>query len=184
MSLQTLRADAEAFLARLSPRERVMVSLAAGAVALFALMLVSMRVSGAIRAREGRIADKTQVLSQVGQLAQGYRRAQADRALLEAKLKTKVPLMSFVSQTGTRLGIEVNDLRPGQQQGDKGDKVSEESVEVSFPKLDLMKLTALLTELERGPGIVRVRRIAVRGRNDDPAAVDVTLVVATWEMKG
>jgi general secretion pathway protein M len=184
MDLHKLRGDVESFVGRLSPRERVMVSLAAGAVALFALMLISLKVSGAIRSRETRIADKTQVLSQVGQLAQGYRRAQADRALLEAKLKTKVALMSFVSQTGARLGIEVNDLRPGQQLGDKADKVTEESVEVSFPKLDLMKLTALLTELERGPGIVRVRRIAVRGRNDDPAAVDVTLVVATWELKG
>jgi len=183
MDIQKLRSDVEGFLARLSPRERAMVSLAALAVSLLALMLISLKVSGTIRARETRIADKTQVLSQVGQLAQEYRRAQADRALLEAKLKTKVPLMSFVSQTGTRLGIEVNDLRPGQPLGDKADKVSEESVEVSFPKLDLTKLTALLTELERGPGIVRVRRIAVRGRNDDPTAVDVTLVVATWEIK-
>jgi general secretion pathway protein M len=180
--LQKLRSDAEAFFARLSPRERVLVSAAAIAVAAFTLMLVSMRVSSAIRSRESRIADKTQVLSQVGQLAQGYRRAQAERALLEAKLKTKVPLMSFVAQTGARLGIEVNDLRPGQALG--SDKVSEESVEVSLAKLDLMKLSALLAELERGPGIVKVRRLALRTRNDDPTAVDATLVVATWELKG
>jgi general secretion pathway protein M len=154
-------------------------------VAAFALMLVSMRVSTAIRARELRIADKTQVLSQVGQLAQGYRRAQSERALLEAKLRNKVPLMSYISQTGGRLGIEVNDLRPGQQLGsEKADKVAEESVEVSLAKLDLMKLTSLLTELERGQGVVRLRRIAIRARNDDPTAVDVTLVVASWELKG
>lgn len=183
--LQKLRADAEAFFARLSPRERVLVTAAGVAVAAFVLMLISMKISSGISAREQRIADKTQVLSQVGQLAQGYRRAQSERALLEAKLKNKVPLMSFISQTGARLGIEVNDLRPSQQLGaEKGEKVTEESVEVSLAKLDLTKLASLLTELERGPGVVRVRRIAVRARNDDPTAVDATLVVATWELKG
>jgi len=183
--LKKLRADADAFFARLSPRERVLVAAAAAAVVAFALMLVSIRVSSSIRDRESRIADKTQVLSQVGQLAQGYRRAQGERALLEARLKTKVALMSYVSQTGARLGIEVNDLRPGQQMvAEKTDKVAEESVEVTLAKLDLTKLSTLLTELERGPGIVKVRRIALRTRSDDPAAVDATLVLATWELKG
>lgn len=184
--LRKLRADAEAYLARLSPRERVMVGAAAAAVVAFVLLMVSMSVSRAVRARESRIDAKTQVLSQIGQLSQTYRRAQSERAMLEAKLKgPPVQLMSFVSQTGSRLGIEVNDLRPSQAlPGEKGEKVTEESVEVNLAKLELGRLTALLTELERGPGIVRVRRIAIRGRSDDPAAVDVTLVVATWQMKG
>ena len=107
---QKLRADAEAFFSRLSPRERVMVTAAGAAVAAFVLLLVSMGVSHAIRDRESRIDAKTQVLSQVGQLAQTYRRAQSERSLLEAKLQgPPVQLMSFVSQTGTRLGIEVNE---------------------------------------------------------------------------
>jgi len=187
-TLRKLRADAEAVFSRLSPRERVMVAAAAGAVAAFVLLMVSMGVSRAVRNREARIESKTQVLSQIGQLAQTFRRAQAERAMLEAKLKgPPVPLMSFVSQTGTRLGIEVNDLRPSQQPSGSdraADKVTEESVEVNLARLDLPRLAALLSELERGPGIVRVRRLALRGRSDDPAALDVTLVVATWQMKG
>jgi len=187
-NLRKLRAELEAFFSRLSPRERVMVSAAAAAVVAFVLLMVSMSVSRAIRDRESRIDSKTQVLSQIGQLAQTYRRAQSERAMLEAKLKgPPVQLMSFVSQTGTRLGIEVNDLRPGQQPvgADKAtDKVVEESVEVNLARLDIARLAALLGELERGPGVVRVRRLALRGRSDDPAALDVTLVVATWQMKG
>jgi general secretion pathway protein M len=105
--------------------------------------------------------------------------------MLEARLRgPPVQLMSMVSQTGARLGIEVNDLRPGQQATTGSDKVVEDSVEVSLAKLDLPRLAALLTELERGPGIVKVRRLAIRGRSDDPAAVDVTLVISTWQMKG
>jgi hypothetical protein len=31
---------------------------------------------------------------------------------------------------------------------------------------------------------VKVRRLALRTRNDDPMAVDVTIVVATYQLKG
>lgn len=182
--LRRLQADLEAFFARLNPRERVMVSAAAGAVAAFVLFLVSHGISRGIGAREARIQEKTRVLSQVGKLAQGWRAAQAERTELEGRLRgASVPLMTFVSQTGARLGIEVNDLRPSAAPSEAAAGVVEESVEVSVAKLDLPKLAQLLEALERGPGVVKVRRLQVRTRNDDPAAVDVSLLVATYQLK-
>lgn len=183
--LRKLQADAEAFFQRLSQRERVLVTAAGLAVVAFVVFLVSLQIARGIAARERRIEEKTRVLSEVGKLAQGWRAAQAERASLEARLKgSSVPLMTFVAQTGARLGIEVNDLRPSPQgpEGAQGGVV-EESVEVNVAKLDLPKLAALLEALERGPGVVKVRRVNVRGRNDDPAAVDVSLLVATYQLK-
>jgi general secretion pathway protein M len=190
--LRKLRADLEAWFSRLAPRERVMVSAAAGAVAAFVLFLVFTSVQHRIAAREASIDRKTQVIAQVGKLAQGYRQVQAERAQLEAKLKgPPLQLMSFVAQTGQRLGIEVNDLRPGTPgatgaAGAAGatDKVVEDTVEVNLAKLDLSRLAALLQELERGPGVVKVRRLALRTRSDDPNAVDATIVIATYQLKG
>jgi general secretion pathway protein M len=46
--LRRLRADVEAWLAKLSPRERVLVSVAALGVALFAIWLVSFQISRGI----------------------------------------------------------------------------------------------------------------------------------------
>lgn len=185
-ALRKLRSDLEAWFEKLAPRERVMVSAAALAVACFFVFLVANRVGRAIDAREARIDRKTAVLAQVGKLAQGYRTQQAERQQLEARLKgPPIQLMSYVAQAGQRLGIEVNDLRPSPAgQTAPGDKVVEESVEVNLAKLDLPKLAALLQNLEQGQGIVKVRRLAMRTRNDDPNAVDVTLVVAAYQMKG
>jgi general secretion pathway protein M len=185
-TLRQLRSDLEAWFSRLSSRERVMVSLAGVAIAVFIVFMATMQVQRGIGRREASIDRKTQVLAQVGKLAQGYRAVQAERQQLEAKLKgPPVQLMSFVAQTGQRLGIEVNDLRPGAAApSTANDRVVEETVEVNLAKLDLPKLAALLQELERGPGVVKVRRLALRSRNDDPAAVDVTIVVATYQLKG
>ncbi len=181
-TLLRVRAHLAAFASRLAPRERAMVAAALAALALLAVLLVSGGIAGAIRAREERIGRKTEVLSQIGRLAQGYRAVQAERAALETRLRGQpVPLMSFVSQTGARLGIEVNDLRPGAPGG--SDAILEESVEVNLPRIDLPKLARLLDGLERGPGVIKVRRLRVTTRSDDPALVDVMLLVATYRLK-
>ena len=178
-----LRAELEAWIGKLSPRERVMVTSAAAAVVAFVIWLVSHSIGAGIDARESRIELKTKVISQVGKLAEGYRRREAERKDLEARLRgSPVAIMSHISQTGATLGIQVNDLRPSAAPVE-GDGVREESVEVNLVKIDLPHLAALLQSLERGAGVVRVRRLRVTTRNDDPALVDATLVVATYQLK-
>lgn len=181
--LRKLRADVTAWMAKLAPRERVLVTVAALGVALFAIWLVSLSISRGISAREARIEDKTKVLSQVGKLAEGYRRRQAERQAIESRLKgPPVQLLSHISQAGTALGIEVTDLRPTTTQGDL-EGLREEAVEVSIARVDLGRLARLMQTLERGPGVVKVRRVRVTTRTDDPALVDATVVVSTYQLK-
>jgi general secretion pathway protein M len=181
--LRQLAARVEAFLGRLSPRERILVSAAAAAVGLFVVFLVATGVSRSISAREQRIGSKTEMLASIGKLTRGYRQAQVERQMLEARLKgPPVQLMSFVSQTGAQTGVEVNDLRPGTPVTAEG--LTEESVEVNLARIDLPRLARLVDALERGPGVVKVRRLRVATRNDDPSLVDVTLQVSTWQLKG
>jgi general secretion pathway protein M len=181
--LKRLRADAEGWVGKLSARERLMVSAAAAAVAIFAIWLVSAAIGSGIDAREARIEQKTKVLSQVGKLAEGYRRREAERKAVEARLRgSPVQLMSHISQAGASLGIAVNDLRPSGAPTES-DGVSEESVEVNLPRIELTRLAALLQNLERGAGVVKVRRIRVSTRSDDPALVDATLLVSTYQLK-
>ena len=178
-----VRADAEAWLGKLSPRERLMVTAAAASVVVFVVWLVSHGIGAGIAAREARIEQKTKVLSQVGKLAEVYRRREEERKTLEAKLKgAPIALISHISQAGATLGIQVNDLRPAAAPAE-ADGLREESVEVNLAKIELTKLAALLQTLERGSGVVRVRRIRVTTRSDDPAMVDATLLVATYQLK-
>jgi general secretion pathway protein M len=181
--LRKLRADLEAWLAKLSPRERVLVTAAALAVALFTIWLVSFQISRGMTAREARIDQKTAVLAQFGKLASGYRARQAERQAIEARLKGQpVQLMSHIAQAGATLGIQVNDLRPTGAPTDV-EGVREESVEVNLARIDLPRLARLLQSLERSAGVVKVRRIRVTTRSDDPALVDATLVIATYQLK-
>src|SRR5512144_1050529 len=130
--LRKLRADVEAWLATLSQRERLMVAAAALAVALFVVWITAYKIGNGLSAREASIEQKTKVLSQVGKLAEGYRRRQAERQSLESRLKgSPVQLLSHISQTGATLGIQVNDLRPTGAASEEGN-LREESVEVNL----------------------------------------------------
>jgi general secretion pathway protein M len=181
--LRRLRADLEAWVGKLSPRERVLVTVAALGVALFGIWLVSFQISRGISAREARIEDKTKVLSQVGKLAEIYRLRQAERQAIESKLKgPPVQLLSYISQTGATLGVEVTDLRPTVTPGEI-EGVREESVEVSLAKIELNRLARLMQTLERGPGVVKIRRLRVTTRSDDPQLVDATVVISTFQLK-
>ena len=178
-----LRAQAEAWLGSLSPRERLMVAAATAAVLVFFVWLVSRSIGAGIDAREAHIEQKTRVLSQIGKLAEGYRQREASRKELEARLKgSPVWEMWLMRATGASLGIQVNDLRPTTAPSEEGG-LREEAVEVNLAKIELTRLAALLQNLERGSGVVRVRRLRMTTRSDDPAVVDATLLVATYTLK-
>ena len=178
-----LRADVEAWLCTRSQRERLMVAAAAAAVVLFVVWLAAFRIGHGLSAREASIEQKTKVLSQVGKLAEGYRRRQAERQGVEARLKgAPVQLMSHISQAGATLGIQVNDLRPTGAPSEEGG-LREESVEVTLVRVELQRVALLAQSLERGAGVVKVRRIRITTRSDDPMLVDATLVVATYQLK-
>jgi general secretion pathway protein M len=182
-TLRKLRADVEAWLAKLSARERLLVGVATAGVLLFAGWMVARSMSHAISDREARIDTKTQVLAQIGKLGEGYRRRQAERNALESRLRAApVQLMSHIAQAGQQLGIEVNDLRPSGAPTDVGG-LREESVEVNLARIDLPRLARLVQSLERSMGVVKVRRIRITTRSDDPSLVDATLVVATYQLR-
>lgn len=183
-TLRRLRAELEARFARLTQREKWLVSGTLAGVAVVVIVAIAAAISSSTSAHQQRIEEKTRVLAQVGQLAEGYRRAQAERAALEARLKgPPVPVMTHVSQTGQSFGIEVGDLRPsGTPEEVEG--IVAESVEVSLPRIDPAKLGRFLQALEGGQGVVRVRRIRLATRSDDPKVVDATVVVTNYQLKG
>jgi general secretion pathway protein M len=178
------RGELLAWLAKLSPRERLMVSAAAAAVFLFVASLVSVRISNGISSCERRIEDKTRLLSQISKLAEGYRARQAERLQMESRLKgPPVQLLSYISQQGASFQIEVGDLRPSNASGEL-EGLKEEAVEVGLARVELSKLARFLQALERGQGVVQVRKLRLSTRSDDKRLVDATFTVSAYQLKG
>ena len=91
-------------------------------------------------------------------------------------------LMSFVDTTSRNAGVEVGGMSDrGVVAGGQNGRPRETSVEVNLGTVPLDKLVKLLTDIERSPGVVRVRRLRLRKSYDNKDALDVSLTVSAWQ---
>lgn len=179
--LTNAQAAIEQYLSKLSLRERLLVG-AAGGVLLFAIVgLVSLGFSRAIHRRQVSVEAKSKALTDIGALAATFRERDQRRQLLEERLRVPVRLFTFIDDISKRQGLEIGDMQDrGSTVG--ADKISESIVEFDLNKLTLDKLTNFLNAIEHGPHLVKVKKIRIRTRIDDPNAVDASLTVATYSL--
>jgi general secretion pathway protein M len=176
-------ADAQAWLAAASPRERRLILLAAGAALLFLLLIGYASFSSAIRRAEAALDEKRTDFEKISRLAAGYGAQEQERQLLEARLRQSPPaLMSFVDATARNDGVDVGGMSDrGVVSGGQNGRPREMSVEVNLSKVPLDKLVKLLNDIERSPGVVRVRRLRVQKSFQNKEALDVSLTVSAWQ---
>lgn len=175
--------DAQAWLAAASPRERRLMLLAAGGALLFLVLIGYASFSSAIRRAEAALDEKRIDFEKISRLAAGYGAQEQERQLLEARLRQSPPaLMSFVDATARNSGVDVGGMSDrGVVAGGQNGRPREMSVEVNLGKVPLDKLVKLLNDIERSPGVVRVRRLRVRKSYENKDALDVSLTVSAWQ---
>jgi hypothetical protein len=90
--------------------------------------------------------------------------------------------MTFVDSTARSDGVEVGGMSDrGVVSGGQNGRPREMSVEVNLGKVGLDRLVKLLTDVERSPGVVRVRRLRVRKSYESKDLLDVSLTVSAWQ---
>jgi general secretion pathway protein M len=179
--LRDLLATFEQALGRLSARERVLVGAAAAVMLSILFLVITFGFSHAIHRRQVSIEEKGKALEEIGNLAATYRERDAHRRQLEERLRVPVKLFTFIDDISKRQGVEIGDMQDrGSTTG--ADKVSEAVVEFDLNKLTLDKLTNFLNAIEHGPHLVKVKKIRIRTRLDDPNSVDASLTVATYSV--
>jgi type II secretory pathway component PulM len=181
--LRALLADGQAWLAAATPRERRLISLAAGGGALFIVLIVWASFSSAIRRAENSLEEKRLDFEKISRLAAGYGQQEQERQLLEARLRQSPPaLMGFVDGIARQAGVEIGGMQDrGVVAGGQNGRPRESSVEVNLGKVPLDKLVKLLSDIEHSPGVVRVRRLRVRKSFDNKDVLDVSLSVSAWQ---
>lgn len=179
--LQDLADRLSAAWSGLTERERKLVSLLGIALVLtiVALGLTSFRKS--LEAKEQAIAYKEMAIQEVAKLAATYRQAEAQRNRIETRLRgAPVKLFSYLEETAKKQNVTIGDM---QDRGtDTRDGVVRSTVEVSFAAVELQPLLRFVNEIEKNPRWVKVERIRIRRRNDDPDRLDVTLTVSTYSL--
>jgi general secretion pathway protein M len=181
--VRVLWADAQAWLAAATPRERRLLLMAGGGVLLFIVLITWISFAAAIRRAEASLEEKRTDFEKISRLAAGYNAQEQERQLLEARLRQSPPaLMSFVDATARNGGVDVGGMSDrGVVAGGQNGRPREMSVEVNLGKVPLDKLVKLLSDIERSPGVVRVRRLRLRKAYESKDLLDVSLSVSAWQ---
>ncbi len=181
--LRALLADAQAWLAAASPREKRLLALAAGGLLLFVVLIGYASFSSSIRKAQAALDEKRLDFDKISRLSAGYGAQEQERQMLEARLRQSPPaLMSFVDTTAKNAGVDVGGMSDrGVVAGGQGGKPKEMSVEVNLGKVPLDKLVKLLSDIEHSPGVVRVRRLRLRKSFENKDVLDVSLSVSAWQ---
>ena len=171
------------FLSR-TERERRLLVICAGAVAAFALFLTFFSFSSTASSTRRRTAFKQTQLREVEQLASSYNEAQRSRQAVEQQLSNNdVQLISYLEEKGTAVGLEIPTINP------KGDvpigdgRIVESSVELTLTDVPLTKLINFLQNVERGPGVVKVKSLRLEPRPANQVLTAWT-TIATYKLKG
>ncbi len=179
--LRALLGEVDAYYQKLTARER---NLVLGAGAAFVVLVVGMVVFGfgtAIHHKQSAVESKTKALVQLGDLAATFAERTRVRSQLEQRLKNPVRLFTYIDEIAKKQGIEIGDMQDrGSVTG--SDKVTESLGEIELSKMTIDRLTLFLNAIEQNPQMIKIKKIRVRTRLDDPNSVDASLTVAAYSM--
>lgn len=181
--LDRLSESSMSFIDGLSDRDRRLLGLVSIGILGLSVVLVGFFLISGISSKRALLNRNKEYFSQIRELEGEYMEARGKSE--EAKRMVKlndVSLFTYIQSVSNRLGLSVKDLTEQTRPLPKSDIV-EVSVRLNLTKLSIDKVTALIEELEMGDEeeLVKVTKLKVTKRYDEPELLDLQMTVSTWK---
>lgn len=169
--------------ARLSEREKRLVLITGTVAVVFISFILVSAVNSALDKRQKRVTMRKDEIAQLEVLRDRYRDAQEAEKKSSAQLRANnQSLFTLVQKASTEVGLPVPDLQERRTPVKDSADLQEVSVDVNMKEISVDKLTTLLEKIEgkRSDGIVKVTKLKVKTRFDNPEMLEANLTVSTW----
>lgn len=173
----------ERVLSNMSDRERQLVGLLAVTFVVLVFGGGLWWASSKLDGMERSVRESRTTLAQIQALETQYKAAESTQRQAEMRLRTnKTSLFSLLQQSAGQLGLTLNDLNE-RKTPVKNSEVVEVSVEVNLKEVSIDKFNTFLEKIEgaSSKSLVKVLKLKVKTRYDNPELLDVTMTVATWK---
>lgn len=138
---------------------------------------------GSLVSRHNEIKKLEQDLKEIDRIGAQYARVKAEQSTRTREIQAnKTALFSVIQNVATRLELEVNDLNERKEPMANSDLV-QVSVVVNLKQLSTDRLSAFLENIENSSqqGLVKVTKLQVKTRFDQPDLLDAQMTVSTWK---
>ncbi|MCA9507326.1 MAG: type II secretion system protein M [Myxococcales bacterium] len=166
----------------LSAREKKLLALLFSAFIVLLIFLTLYIATSKISDKKANLVKNQSQLAQIIALEGEYRSAkEKNESMVESIRSNDISLLSMIPKVASRLGLTVKELTEQRRPLGKTDNV-EVSVKVNLTKLSMDKVSALIEQIEdENQGIVKVTRLKINTRFDEPDLLDVQMTVSTWK---
>ena len=168
---------------RFSPREKLLVAFAAGAVTLTILISgIILPYRAAMQRLDQRITSRQGQLLEARTLVQRIKGMQGEVAVTERKLTAapSAPLVSTLEGLVAQIAGKERLLGVRPQPATAPSGFRQEKVEIQLEKVRLEQLVQLLHAIDSAKSALQTDSVKMRPRFEDPALLDVTLVVSSF----
>jgi type II secretory pathway component PulM len=166
----------------LAPRERLLISTAAGllAVALVYLAFVN-PILGVVERSERRLDTADQQLRVMTRLRREYDDVQHRLADVEERIRSgsRGNLRTALEMLAGRANVKVESMEP--QASPASEVYRETKVEVGLRNVTLTQTVEYLHHIESSPQVLSIKALRIRTRPDLPGFLDVTFTVSSFE---
>lgn len=167
----------------LSAREQVLVLAMCTAIFGMIIGFGGYIVNRDLAKRERRITAKSGKLEEIGQLRSDYKRrlAEQNRIASEVRRNNNMRILSYLENLSTEAGLTLKGASERQGEPTGSDAVKEEAAEVRIDNVSIDRLDDFLRRIERGNPLVKVRRLKIKSRFDNPKMLDASVTVGTYK---
>ncbi len=152
----------------------------------FVLLLILWAGMTKLENREQEISEQREQLAEIQQLKTEYRRLSTQLAGLERMRKkaSKDPLPSLVMKLATQSNLQNKVYSVDEKSTPPNDLYKESTVQIKIRNVSLDELTSYLIEIERSSQVLRVKRLNIKTRFDNPALLNAEFDVSSFQLKG
>lgn len=173
---------------RLAFREKVVVALGGTlAAGILAYKLVITPYREQMRVLDRRIVQKTVELKEISLLSQEYREIIQKMEDMKGRAQRggkAFPLFSHLESLANKTRIKANIASMKPRSTPVGENYKESSVEVKLENVNTKQLVDYLYLIENSGAFLKIKRLHVKKRHDNPEYLDATFLISTYEALG
>ena len=167
----------------LAPRERTLVSVAGGMLAVaLAYLFVIQPIMSAISEGDTRAETAQQELRAMQRLQRDYLAVSQQLSSVETRIASSAPrgnLRTTLESLATQAAVKIESMEP--QASPANETYKETKVEVALKSVSLDQAVNYLTGIESAPQVLSVKSLRMRKRPDQSELLDVTFTVSSFE---
>ncbi len=153
-----------------------------GGLGFLVILILGLCISS-LNSRHKEIQKLERDLKEIDRIGVQYQQVKAEQVAREREIEmNKTALFSVIQNVATRLELEVNDLNERKEPMMNSDMV-QVSVVVNLKQLSTDRLSAFLENIENSSdkGLVKVTKLQVKTRFDQPDLLDAQMTISTWK---